>query len=107
MSASAAATLLVLLLAGSTPASATDLRGRVDTRNPLNGAYQPLPNARVELVSQGRVMMRTLTGFDGFYFFRNAGPGSYDLVVNGQVRVATTVHPRPYQDLAPILFVPR
>jgi hypothetical protein len=107
MSASAGATVIVLLLTIGTPVGATDLRGRVDARNPVNGAYQPLPNARVELMSQGRVAMRTLTGFDGFYYFRNAGPGSYDIVVNGRVSVGTTIHPGPYQDLPPILFAPR
>lgn len=103
----AGAIVAAALLAGAAAADAVDLRGRVDTRNPVNGAYHPLPNARVELVFQGRVVMRTLSGYDGFYYFQNAQPGLHEIIVNGRVRVPATIFPRPYQDLPPILFAPR
>ena len=101
----AAAVLGVGLWAGV--AVAGDLRGRVDTKNPYNGTYHPLPNADVQLVSHGRMVMRTITGPDGFYYFQNATPGPYQLVVNRQLRVNITVAERPYQDIGPILFVPK
>lgn len=102
-----AALLVAVCLTGVTTAEAVDLRGRIDTRNPLNGQYHPLANARVELVSQGRIVMRTLTGFDGFYYFQGARPGPHDIIVNGQVQFGTMIQQRPYQDIPPILVAPR
>jgi hypothetical protein len=99
--------LVAAWLIGVATAEATDLRGRVDTRNPLNGYFHPLPNARVDLASRGQIVARTLTGYDGFYYFRNVPPGAYEIVVNNQVRVGTMIQPRPYQDIPPILFAPR
>jgi len=87
-------------------AEAVDLRGRVDTKNAYTGAIRPLANADVQLVSQGRAVMRTLTGYDGFYYFRDASPGTYQIVVNRRLRVGITVGNRQYQDIQPILFVP-
>ena len=102
--ATGAAVVVALLWAIS--ADAVDLRGRVDARNPSNGSNHPLANAEVLLVSQGRMVMRTITGYDGFYYFQNATPGPYQLVVNKRLRVNVTILQRTFQDLPPILFVP-
>ena len=101
------AVALAVALACPGAAGAGDLRGRVDTKNAYTGAVRPMANGEVQLVSQGRVVMRTLTGLDGFYYFQNAAPGKYQLVVNRQLRVGVTVEPRSFQDIAPILFAPR
>jgi hypothetical protein len=108
--ARAAAAMVVaaaLSLLGAGVASAVDLRGRIDGRNPYNGAFYPLGNAEVQLVFGGRIVMRTITGYDGFYYFRNAGPGPHQIVVNRSLRVNVTIFNRQYQDIAPILFAPR
>jgi hypothetical protein len=102
-----AAMVIVAGVLWAATAGATDLRGRVDARNPYNNTIHPLANAEIQLVFQGRVVMRTITGLDGFYYFRNASPGPSQIVVNRQLRVNVTVASRSFQDLAPILFQPR
>ena len=99
--------LLSILIAGalgiSASAAATDLRGRIESRNQFTSIATPRSGAAVELLdaSGRRVLGRYSTGPDGMYYFRNIAPGSYKLRVAGSV-YPLSVESRPAQDIAPI-----
>lgn len=97
--------LLAFLIVFS-PAFATDVRGRVDTQNPYNNYYQPLPRAEVALVraDNNQPVAVTHTGMDGFYYFYNIYPGNYFLVVNRTLRVPVSIPNYPGFDINPVLF---
>lgn len=96
--------LLLLFLLACNSAYATDLRGRIDTRNPYNGYFHPLPRASVALVDVNGQYVGTYTGGDGFYYFYNVPPGNYVLVINGVKRVPVSIPPQQGFDIPPILF---
>ncbi len=99
--------LLLFILTGIFQVSwATELRGRIDTRNPYTGYFQPLPGAQVTIVNpfNGAPLSTTYTGYDGFYYFSNVPPGQYGLVINGMRNFPLGVPPMPAYDIPPILF---
>lgn len=80
--------MAALLLTFAAAAGATDLRGRVDSRNAYTGLSYPRGGARVQLTQKtpkGPVVVRsTYSGSDGMYYFPGIAPGNYVLVVNNQ-----------------------
>jgi hypothetical protein len=101
-----ACVISIWLIVLAPTASATDVRGRIDTRNPYNGYYQPLPRAEVALFfPNGRPTGTvTITGFDGFYYFYNVPPGNYVLVVNRARNIPVSIPPAQAWDIDPVLF---
>ena len=99
----ASGTLLALGLIASGAANATELRGRVDSRNPHTGYFFPRQGASVGVMAgNGAIVRRALTGGDGMYYLSQIPPGSYILIVNG-LRFALNVANAPSQDVAPVL----
>ena len=96
----------IILLFTSSFVIATEVRGRVDTQNPYNGYYQPLPRAEVALVNpmNNQPVAVTFSGMDGFYYFYNIYPGNYYLVVNRNLRVPVSIPNVPGFDINPVLF---
>ena len=97
--------LLILLFAFAPIAWATDLRGRIDGRNPTGtmplggvpiGLFLVGPNNSYTLVRQAS------TGPDGMYYLRGIIPGNYVLQVAG-VNYPLGVGGGPYQDIPVIL----
>lgn len=84
-------------------ASATDLRGRVESVNQYSSISAPVGGAQVELLEATgvRVLARYSTGPDGFYYLRNIAPGKYQLRVAGRA-YPLTVQRGPTQDIGPI-----
>jgi hypothetical protein len=100
--------LAALSLTGiATVAAATDLRGRVDGRNP-NGYVFPRAGATVALYQQtgaGWTLVRqTQSGADGMYYFPGIAPGGYGLQVN-TLNFPLQVSANPAQDI-PAVVVP-
>lgn len=94
--------LAVSLVAGSA-VEATELRGRVDSRNNSTGYFFPRRGAAVNVMAQnGRLVGRAVTGGDGMYYLSQIPPGNYVLVVNG-VRFPLSVGNTRSQDIAPVL----
>jgi hypothetical protein len=98
--------LLLLLFALPPIAWATDLRGRVDGRNPATGT-KPLGGVLIGLFSVGPNNSYTLvrqasTGPDGVYYLRGIAPGKYVLQVAG-VNYPVAVGAGPNQDIPVIL----
>ena len=87
---------------------ATDLRGRVDSRNPYNGYQFPRQGAAVQLFvfngMQYVTIRQVYTGPDGMYYFPQIPPGQYVLWANG-LTFPLTVFAVPNQDI-PIVLVP-
>jgi hypothetical protein len=99
----ASGTLLALGLIAAGAASATELRGRVDSRNPQTGYFFPRQGASVNVMAgNGTIVRQAMTGGDGMYYLSHIPPGSYILVVNG-IRFALNVANAPSQDVAPVL----
>ncbi|GJM08872.1 MAG: hypothetical protein DHS20C11_11480 [Lysobacteraceae bacterium] len=86
-------------------AEATDIRGRIDTRNPYTGYYQPYYGAEVMIMAlNGYQVAVSYTGPDGFYYFYGISPGAYQIVVNRTIRVPVNIPAMTGYDLGPILF---
>lgn len=87
-------------------AAATDLRGRVDSRNPYNGWLFPRSGAEVVLFYwNGGTWLPALTtysGTDGMYYLQQVTPGNYQLRVNG-IWFPLAVSSQPVQDISPVL----
>lgn len=100
------AQFIIAIILFSSFGFATDVRGRVDTQNPYNGYYQPLPRAEVALVNpmNNQPVSVTYTGSDGFYYFYNIYPGNYILVVNRSLRLPVSIMNTPGFDINPVLF---
>jgi len=85
---------------------ATDLRGRIDSRNVYTNSIYPRAGIEVTLMHWNGVNwmvgQTVLSGADGFYYFQGIAPGDYRLSVNGQL-FPLSVANVPYQDIQPIL----
>ncbi len=97
---------IILLILFPSLVFATDVRGRIDSKNPSSGYYRPLSRAEVALVNpkDNKSIDVTDTGRDGFYYFYNVSPGSYLLVVNKTLKVPVTIPDKPGFDINPVLF---
>ncbi len=100
------ASILFLILLLPALVFATDVRGRVDTKNAYNGYYQPLSRAEVALVNPAtnKSTYVTQTGRDGFYYFYDISPGNYLLVVNRTLKIPVNIPNLPGFDINPVLF---
>lgn len=100
--------LLTLLLLCVGTAAATDLRGRVDSRNPYNGAVYARSGAEVVLFawngSAWVPAVTTTSGTDGMYYMQQVAPGQYQLRING-LWFPLAVANQPSQDV-PAVVVP-
>lgn len=99
--------LLLLLFALAPIAWATDLRGRVDGRNPPATGTKPLGGVLIGLFSVGPNNSYTLvrqasTGPDGVYYLRGIAAGKYVLQVAG-VNYPVAVGAGPNQDIPVIV----
>jgi len=95
--------LLAASLVAASASEATELRGRVDSRNASTGYFFPRRGALVEIrASNGAVVGQARSGGDGMYYLSRIQPGNYVLVVNG-VRFPLGVANVPSQDIAPVL----
>ena len=103
-----AAAFAAVTTLGIASANATDLRGRLDSRNPYNGWMYPRAGAQIILLYwDGRAWMpaqMTASGADGMYYFHDIIPGQYFLQVNG-VSYPLSIYPQRFQDIQPV-FVP-
>jgi hypothetical protein len=86
--------------------AATEIRGRVDSRNPYTGYFYPRQGAAVDIIAwngqQWLLVRRGMTGGDGMYYFSQVPAGSYVLVVNG-MRFPLGVGNFASQDVPPVL----
>jgi hypothetical protein len=99
--------LLVLLFAFASIAWSTDLRGRIDGRNPSTGMTAPLGGVPIGLFwinpdNSFTLVRQASTGPDGMYYLRVVAPGNYVLQVAG-VNYPLGVGGGPYQDIPVIL----
>lgn len=89
----------ILLTAIASTAAATQVRGRVDYRDPV--ATFPMVNATVQLCWAPNACASYVTGTDGFYYLE-VNPGQYQLVVNGIARGIVAIPEMPYYDMPPV-----
>ena len=98
--------MALALIACSAAASATELRGLLNSINPYNGYTFPRGGAQVVLLFWNGYAWTpfqvTASGPDGMYYLHNINPGEYYLQVNG-VSYPLAVYPQPYQDIPPVL----
>ena len=94
-----------LMMLSASPASATNLRGRVDYQMAGFAYPLPMPGALVELFPPGAPTpaASTRTGADGMYYFLGVPPGTYSLWINQRIQYPVGVGPVVAQDVPPIL----
>ena len=99
------ALLIVPQIFAASGLHATDLRGRIETRN-VAGYVFPKPGTTVVLYryEAGKwVQARQVqSGSDGMYYFPGVPPGSYGLQAGG-LNYPITVTTQPYQDIQEIV----
>jgi hypothetical protein len=99
--------LLAAFAAFAATARATDLRGRVDTRNPYTQTTVPFPGVGIALFATLQngtfvIVRQTVTGPDGMYYFTGVLPGQYILQIGG-VNYPLSVAAMPREDI-PIIY---
>ncbi|WP_280152112.1 hypothetical protein [Piscinibacter sp. XHJ-5] len=106
MSSNLALHVMAAVLAGlAANVSATDLRGRIDQRNP-NGYIFPAAYVDVVLLSWNgnswQPNQSARTGPDGMYFFTGVAPGRHALAVGGRNYTITVLN-QNFQDVSPLV----
>ena len=101
-----AVALIATQLAFVSTAAATDLRGRVESRNAYTGSTFVRQGAVITLLAwngaQWIPLRQVVSGPDGMYYFPQVAPGPYLLNVNGMT-FNLQVSAVPYQDIPPVL----
>ena len=88
---------------------ATVLRGMVQVQVPPSFARVPRPQTLVEIFPlggyHGPPLYMTTTGPDGFYYFQDIAPGSYQIWINRSAGpFVVQVYPQVQQDV-PVIVV--